>query len=142
MHTHSLQSIQSMLVYIQLWFIILLIQFGSSSISETVQLVQSSGSSLCCAGNSSILAVPLDNKVYRIDFSPSVSSFHLFTVIIDCNQINHGGRPLVHSILHGHASICKTTAFDEHHLKVSIHYFILWTSEIGMVLVQSIRNRV
>ncbi|KAF8360935.1 hypothetical protein PRIPAC_87858 [Pristionchus pacificus] len=79
------------------------INFGSSSISETVQLVQSSGSSLCCAGNSSILAVPLDNKVYRIDFSPS---------------INHGGRPLVHSILHGHASICKTTAFDEHHLKL------------------------
>ncbi|GMT14863.1 hypothetical protein PFISCL1PPCAC_6160, partial [Pristionchus fissidentatus] len=76
------------------------IHFGSV---DCTAYSQSGGSSLCSAGNSSILAIPVENKVYRIDFSSS---------------INHGSRPMVHSILHGHASVCKSTAFDPHHLNL------------------------
>lgn len=77
------------------------IHFGSSGSSSP--LTQSGGSSLCSAGSSSILVVPIHNLLYRIDFSPSLS---------------RGTRPLVHSILYGHASICKTTAFDSCHFNL------------------------
>ncbi|GMR36469.1 hypothetical protein PMAYCL1PPCAC_06664, partial [Pristionchus mayeri] len=78
------------------------IHFGSA-VSDSTPWMQSGGSSLSSAGNSSILNVPMENKVYRIDFSPTIRG---------------GSRPIVHSILHGHASTCKTTAFDSHHLNL------------------------